>query len=178
MYKVCFKCGRLLPLSEYYKHCKMADGHLNKCKECTKNDIHEYRNNNKEKVQAYDRNRPNHKDRIKNNKERLKTLKETDPALFSERRKRRAGDYKNKFPNKYKARNAVNNAVRDGLLTKVTLCENCGSEHKIQAHHESYEENKWLDVVWLCDCCHKNRHKIINEQLRYGEEVTKITIPF
>ena len=83
------------------------------------------------------------------------------------------------YPNKYKAHSAVSNAIRDGLLTKVTLCENCGSEHKIQAHHESYEENKWLDVVWLCgDCCHKNRHKIINEQLRCGEEVTKITIPF
>lgn len=42
-YKVCFKCGRLLPLDSFYKHSQMGDGHLNKCKDCTKKEAHNRR---------------------------------------------------------------------------------------------------------------------------------------
>ena len=38
--KKCFKCHKILPLTDFYKHPKMSDGHLNKCKDCTKNDVH------------------------------------------------------------------------------------------------------------------------------------------
>jgi hypothetical protein len=41
--KICFKCGEIKQLSEFYKHGKMSDGHVNKCKVCNKADVKENR---------------------------------------------------------------------------------------------------------------------------------------
>jgi len=55
--KKCFKCSKIKPLSAFYKHNEMTDGHLGKCKECTKKDVRLHRDNNIERVKKYDRDR-------------------------------------------------------------------------------------------------------------------------
>lgn len=46
--KKCFKRGVLKDLRDYYVHKQMGDGHLNKCKDCTKLDTKTRENNLRE----------------------------------------------------------------------------------------------------------------------------------
>lgn len=134
--KECFKCKTVKPLEAFYKHLMMADGHVNKCKECNKNDVTANRNKNIEKVRAYDRARSKEPERIK--------------AAAEINRAWRAEDSRRVL-----AHSAVARAIRKGELVRQPCCR-CGAE-KTVAHHEDYD--KPLEVVWLCQPCHKQRHK-------------------
>lgn len=161
--KVCFKCGAEKPLTEFYKHSGMADGHLNKCKDCTKSDVSKNREENLEYYKEYDRNRPNHEERLAVRNEKLRE-KYSEDAAFRERRTQTLAETRQKHPGHYAARCAVNNAIRDGLLIKPSTCEHCGGEFVvISGHHWSYEPENWLDVIWLCSRCHGREHARLNK---------------
>lgn len=81
--KVCFKCGAEKPLTDFYKHSQMADGTLNKCKSCTKLDANKHREDNLEKVQNYDRNRPNSRERNLKVVQRVNCLYHSDEDFRS-----------------------------------------------------------------------------------------------
>lgn len=138
-HKVCFKCGSDKPLTEYYKHKQMGDGHLNKCKECVKVDVNKYRKENAEKIREYDRLRANLPHRVANR------------VAYTKK-------YREMFPEKYRANSKVSNAIRDGMLTRPDKCEGCGKPCTPHAHHWSYAEENWLDVEWLCAVCHGEMH--------------------
>jgi ribosomal protein S27AE len=56
-----------------------------------------------------------------------------------------------RYPERYRAHNAANNAIRDGKM-KREPCQRCGSKAFVHKHHDDYA--KPLDVVWLCARCH------------------------
>ena len=134
--KECFKCHTVKPLTEFYKHSRMADGHLNKCKECNKNDATSHRNKNLEKIREYDRARGKESKRIK--------------AATEITRAWRAEDTRRNV-----AHSLVSRAIRNGTLVRQP-CVRC-AEAKSLAHHEDYDRP--LAVMWLCQACHKQRHK-------------------
>ena len=136
--KNCFKCNCLKPLSEFYKHSGMADGHLNKCKVCAKNYANKNRLNNLEKIREYDRNRGKLPHRIKNTISATKAWRDQDKRRLI-------------------AHSKVAYAIKKGVLLPQN-CIRCNSENVV-AHHEDYD--KPLEVVWLCQPCHKQRHKEI-----------------
>lgn len=94
----------------------------------------------------------NEKNRDKARAQGLKNYKKNTDAI-----KKRVAEYKLKNPEKKKAQHAVYNAIRSGKLKKKP-CEVCG-DLKVDAHHESYSPENWLNVVWLCRLHHKKRHK-------------------
>src|SRR5690606_38242802 len=114
--KTCFKCHQDKPLSDFYKHPMMGDGHLGKCKECTKNDVRKHRAKT-EGPREYDRKR------------------------WAENQERRDGSvsrcrkYREVNPEKYAAHSAVSYAVKSGKL-KREPCTQCGATKTIHAHHE------------------------------------------
>jgi hypothetical protein len=136
--KTCFKCNEKKPLGEFYRHPQMGDGHLNKCKDCTRKDVREHRNDNLEKVREYD-----------NSRAKLPHRREY--------RKRYAERFVQENPEKHKAHSAVSNAIRDGRLKKLP-CAFCGTPEPVEAHHHDY--SKPLDVTWLCNPCHRRFHAL------------------
>lgn len=156
--KACFKCEQAKPMSEFYRHSAMADGHLGKCKACCRADAAANRNANIERFREYDRKRGvllKRKANVARNRDRL--IAENPNYPTEESRRHRAAN-----PEKYRARTAVNNAVRDGRLVRQP-CEGCGSR-KVHAHHEDY--SKPLDVRWLCAFCHGLAHRRANQTHR------------
>lgn len=73
--KVCKKCGIEKPIDDFYVHSRMSDGHLSFCKDCVRDRISKYRQENLERIRKYDRNRPNAKERMKKEREDIKIIK-------------------------------------------------------------------------------------------------------
>lgn len=132
--KACFKCNVIKPPEDFYRQASMADGRFGKCKECTKADVRANRAAKREYYAEYERRRF------------------STPARQATRAKQQRL-HRQRHPDKYIARSAVGNAVRDGRLTKPTFCGCCGREGKVQAHHTDY--SRPLDVAWLCFVCHR-----------------------
>lgn len=141
--KTCFKCLAEKKLEEFYRHPQMADGHLNKCKACARKDV----------IANC------HKD-IERTREKDRARYQRDKKRINPERTEYARKLRSLFPKAYKARNAVNNALKNKLLTKLP-CFICG-ELKVHGHHPDYDRP--LEVVWLCPVHHAETHALLDKE--------------
>lgn len=159
----CCRCGRTKPVSEFGLHRRRASGVSNLCKQCARegqarlSDVHD----------------------VSVSEKRCATCGKTKPAsqfwrrgalksgLMSScivcTRKRQAGSYgawqradAERHPERVLARRLVRFALESGKLVKPTLCETCGRDLRLHAHHADYDNP--LEVAWLCHSCHVKLH--------------------
>jgi hypothetical protein len=148
--KKCFRCGASKPLSEFYRHPKMADGRLGKCKDCTRADVNNNRQEKNDYYAAFDRARANLPHRVAARKAYAKTDR---GRMVTKAAKKR---WIAMHPAIRAAHVITGNAIRDKRLIKGP-CEVCGTTIRVQAHHDDY--TKPMDVRWLCVKHHNEHHK-------------------
>lgn len=168
MNKQCFKCGIKKDLGEFYAHPHMLDGHLNKCKECTKHDVSVRANylqaTNPAWVQA-------ERDRGREKYRRLYAPGKPGWKWHSPRwrpRVRVGPNWKSPPGTKsqqMRAHNALIRAVASGKIHRPDRCEDCGVVgRRVHGHHEDY--TKVLAVNWVCSTCHRRRHAMHPERVK------------
>lgn len=141
--KKCFKCGEEKSLDEFYVHKQMKDGHLNKCKDCTKRDT-SLRHNNLINNPDW---KESEKERHRQKYHRLGYKGKHKPT--PEKQRETIKKYYEKYPEKLRAR-----------LVKQKV------EHGYNRHHWSYREEH-VDSVLILTIAD---HYLIHRHLIYDQE--------
>jgi hypothetical protein len=147
MNKVCRTCEIEQRAMDYYR--QPSGTFMLDCKACWRAKVRANRLANIEHYREFDRQRANLPHRVDAREAYSQTERGRQASSAAKRR------FVERNPLKKAASTAVNNAVRDGRLSKQP-CEVCGKA-QAQAHHDDY--SKPLDVRWLCTTHHAEWHK-------------------
>lgn len=135
--KKCFKCGEDKPLNEYYKHKDMHDGHINKCKSCTKSDVRSTYNSKK-----------NDKDYILKERKRGRDKYRRLYTGSGKANVNRNIRYKAKYPEKYEAQISCSSIRKK-------------NNSSMELHHWSYNKEHHTDIIELSKKQHMKAHRFI-----------------
>lgn len=179
----CNRAGQLLPLDEFPRNKVVKSGRTHLCKECTNRRNRAYRQTEAGKVataqykgsekdkarrQRYDQSprvkamrvdyfqTPRGKAAVKRyqQSEKGKALAARHAQTPGGKASRRAT--RARYPERIKARNAVNHAITADKIPHVSTqkCTECSNPAQDYHHYKGYAPENWLDVIPVCKDCH------------------------
>jgi hypothetical protein len=136
MLKTCFKCGETKDVDEFYRHPRMSDGRLGKCKSCTKKDV-ELNIKRKKKDPIW----------LKKEAARCREKSKRLGKPASSNNSLRGKKYKERYPEKYYCKMLAHRLP-------------CLDGHNL--HHWSYNSEHAKDVIMLSIEDHAKVHRYMN----------------
>lgn len=156
--KVCTRCKMGKSLNDFYKARRNRDGRKSWCKQCEINYSREYYQDGrgKEAKRHYDQS-PKGRANQKRSDSSAKGKARHARYNTSEKGKAYFKKARENHPGRTKARDAINNAVKDGKMphVKTLNCFNCGKQAEEYHHYKGYNERYYLDVQPVCIICHR-----------------------
>jgi len=157
MDKICIRCKRLLPLTEFHKKANVKDGHQTYCKTCNSNQVlHNYRTNTKY--------RDNCKKRMNQQYAEIKsspTYHEQKTRIYKKYR----SCHKEKFAIFWETRKELDKlGLRQKIWDRTNgHCESCNNQltkHNYAIHHlnEDRHDNREDNLKLLCVTCHLHKY--------------------
>lgn len=113
------------------------DGRYSYCKICDREKVRKWNSENLKRKREYS----------------INYVRKNKLAVYQKSR-----DWLNRDPNRKKAHSAVSRAIKKGTIVRPSCCSKCNQPGRVEAHHDSYAPDKWLDVMFLCRSCHKRLH--------------------
>ncbi len=153
MMKYCSGCGLTKSRSEFSKRVASRDGLCSRCKVCLAKYVRGYYQINRTKILE--------QKREYGRTHKVKIAEWDRSSVGKESHRKNDENQRAKHPERVKAANALNHAVRDGKIERPSICEHCDKKKFVEGHHWSYLEEHWLDVEWLCILCHRKLHAIL-----------------
>lgn len=151
--KNCIICGDLKPLTDYYVHKQMGDGHLNKCKTCCKKQADEREKKLRENPDWVEK----EKERARLKYYRLNYREKHKPT--PENKKKYIDTYKGNYPEKIAARNKSINIKPETLGNEM--------------HHWSYNKEHFTDVIELSPSDHYLIHRHMDYSIGHKMYIDK-----